>query len=1820
MYSLEDDEQTLNLTGDTPIPVPRPDVIKTRAAKVAYSYGDASRQTEVETGINAGEEGRLRQEAADADTLDFLKQKNDMIRKVMSERGGNMSPEELSVLQSMTKSDYQSDPKSIFERKFATKFIVDAARPFNHDVLSPQEKAFKAAPEAAQRGLDIYEDSLMTQEFAKKTLQDLIAEGDQMGVVSSVFDTAKAMVLPVFVPGSSSSNWDSIVPKALEGRALGLPGAQKEAIVSYFRGLTGQQFVDEFTQAVNTLRASSITDAQDFVHTFLEYSTFQKNLDNSVAVADLVGLGGLVSRITGAGKKAAQAAIVKDKVPMLEQWTQLRKIDKLITDQDRIVAVPHMLTPKEINAMREALQLPADGRMLAPEEIAVMADNLRVPVPGRLGDVSAFEVEGGRLYNLERGGTVRANKAGPSIHELPRADKTVYVTPEDAARLNREPGGLRIVAHEDGSLSRSYRSGNRWTIDDNASRVPTQSEPKEGLVPVELWNRNNKMGSEFYDVMATEGKITKLHHRLSEADVRPFTPKELTEMAQKLQSRKFTPNEIKEFGRRLQIRQDLQDFFTGMKDSVLAGVKFNKIEDVLAGAGDIVKSGEVTAIKTMTGEPPKPNAHLPSAFDPEGFHGEGAKMSRTFAQRLIEGFTAKNGELEKLMKETLQVPRLTAEAVQMGIAMTKQRFMREYSGRFSDTAVDIKWQHVSPEKNPLGANVDTLVMRLGQFNGTGYTSRDIAEHYFNDIFKLGPEAKIVQEGHSFFIDIAKTIDETDPLVRDQLFSLNKADPRATPEGMWSLLGQHVMSSAGLLSEVQKGNRNIATHVPQVLTKAIKEQISETAKKINAKERAAVARVLEHNRDMPNPATGERGLFYKTVRDFENDFQSLNGRLPSNDETAHYFNYVRVSDFDYAMRNHALYTSIARLGYEEFQLKGSSGFFKGKAMEKFEWSGTDASIWIDDGVSPRLIYKYGVDGQLDQASKKTVDELIEKGAKMVRVFEPLTRPLKDLNVPGMSTEAPINYVLTVTSTRKELSYQQLKYQPGGHSIYRDPWYIKQAVVRPGRTGKDTYFGDNAIENAVTEAQAIERAKVWDTARQMYRLNDPGTAAYVGRNLGMTFDDFRMPFDKGHLDINSPIVHTYEGRSSFDTNSQFLKNRYKNIEDATRSEHDDSNLIDKAFTADRNNVLGTYDANVRQIVPARQLDPYSALNRALAQGVRNLWVNDYKVGAVEQWLSEFGDALAPNFKTQRRSPLYFLFNPQYDNLVAKERKAAAEASRKSIVNYLGVQSEIGADISRIQSKLMDSVYGTFGQDAARFASDHALPFIKDPAVYMRAVAFHTKLGLFNPIQLFVQMNTMANVVAIGGREGLQGASAAPFMTYLRHAGTNFDAHLNKFDKMATNFGWKSGEFKEMYELFQKTGLDEIGGEAALRNDVFDPKFFQSGKDKFLDKGTMFFNFTERALREAGFATAYKEFKKANPTRDLDNKAVAEIMTRGDLLTANMTRASAANWQHGFASVPTQFMAYNLRVAELMLGKRLTTAEKARLFGTYSAFYGVPSAVGSAIAIYPFYDDVKEEAIKRGIDMNDTATKFFHDGIVQTMESIIFGTEHNFAKRYGPGGSPTLRDFMRGDTGVMELLGGASGSIIGDIVGAVRPVASWAYGKFGGKAEYPLAWQDAVDVVSNISSADLTIRAFGILNAQQYRSKSGVLVANDQTTWDAALLAAGLRRADIDKVYYTMASIKEITKYQDAYEKIAQQDFARGLRSASEGDEPSFRKYMDRAEYSLTMGGFQPYQRNQIIQRFLQMQPALEDKVPQDLLRKSKVDNYDKVFETFFKNRKQ
>jgi hypothetical protein len=1768
---------------------PSEEVSNARAAKMHFAMGDDSPGMDtIMNSIMSGREEDLRKDMATKEAVKWEGQRNKIIAQIAQKQGGAVDRDTLEIIRGMNAADFSQDPQKVFEQRFAEKYL-------NRHVADhhfPTGIYNQLSPGTRDEILTGHQKILAENEMWKTWFENTKSEYEKQNGVLDWLGWGQDIVMDAipFYYAVTMANQTKGSPASV----FSLTGKNLAEQVSYIRALPFEQGMALAKQTYEDIYKRSGTQAMHFARALMSYGYSDQFLDSAIAVADL--------SLIPAGKIASAAAskFIKPGAPRnlpLPSLNEMRDVKPM--QGPRRPVTPNPDDEIELPAFYPAGKTPATATPRTPDEI--------------VADLTADGTLSAAPWNEIRQ-AVRG-EAQPPMKGLPESTKAT----------------LYEFRNEDTADLTSLLAERKKNISDAASQF---AERQKGLNPQQ--RREAKP--------AFDAEIAGLK-------------KEIAELERALDARKQQAVfEKKLFDRRSQAEKDAEG---AMKDAIqaTASSKLNPAA-MMSQTGDIQQASifgglrRFGALSTDRDGVAILSEELGTMWNPWNFFGTGVAMANRLTTKVVDEAARVSEVLMDALGQAGRVTRLTPEAQLAALQEAQARLNTRYAATVNHSFIDMVY--IPKEANP--ANVDAVVMRIGRPNALPFTSRDEAIFWAENMYGLTKgEYEVYRNGATFYVGIGADFNET----AAKTWAAQAAASNANDGNLITrMLGRYTpATSEDVLAKSHSAQRKVAQHSQNVLRQALTEAMK-PLKRLSRQENKEVNDLLIANRDGPAQRPGQdRGSWYDTVADFENAFFTKYKKLPTDNQSLAYYTYRQLHDFDYLEANLSAYRDKSRQGIEQVAFRIGD-----EEMPYFEAAPRDFIPWQSPSEFKLAVLHEGsgrfsvgtkseaVTEPSSSVSKANVDALLKEGYQIFQVAEPAKSPLKKY---GDDLE-DVNFVVAKGHSRKPLSYHQVEYNPGVHSVYPYQWYVKQPIFGVGFRGKDYYYGDHSVMNFATEAEAIKYAARMDEARQMLKAGDAGLDNFLAKNLPYTRAQFEDLF-KTRLSLNHPIKHSEAGTDVFRTDADLVAT-YPNAVSYKANEFDLSNQINRGFLTERDNVLQTVTerGSVLQIENAKQLDPYAALEAAANQRMRNMWVNDYKHMAVQQWIEQHKSVLDASEAELRANPYAHFYNPTYKNVGGTDLRnqlSVARASHRAIANFVGIETEIGQAITGMQNRIMNSIYGHLGQRAGHFVSDNMLPFIRDPGVYLRSVAFHTKLGFFNPVQLVLQAQSANHIIAVAGvQHGWAGIQAAYWMRALRHTADDaiIGSAANKAAKTWSpgKSGWKADEFREMYDAFRRSGLYEVMGEHAMRMDMYDQKLFRSAWGSFRDKGAMFFNEGERFVRLAAFGAAYKEWRAANLGKKIGDRELSEIMQRADLLSVNMTRASTAAWQQSALAFPMQFTTFHIRMAEQFMGKRLTMGEKAHAMVWYSMMYGIPSgfalggipsaitafgagmekgegvlksagqAAAGAIGMWPVYDDIRAAFLKRGYTLDSKAEQALHNGLISLMVSAITGEEYNVPGRFAPGGHQMIRDILRGDEGFFSTMAGASGSVIGDLIAAADPLLRRTIGAVmgGDDAMAPTA-HDAARALRNVATADLAVKAYGVWNYGKIYTKGG-RERHDSTAprIDAVMAAMGLtpqQAADLDVM---RGALKDQKQVQKKYEDAAMEEYRLATQYAQQDDWEKYDIHMKNMAALIKLGDFNPEDQSRILKGAIRSAMPMADSIKSQFIRRSPDSQYLDRFKAF------
>lgn len=255
--------------------------------------------------------------------------------------------------------------------------------------------------------------------------------------------------------------------------------------------------------------------------------------------------------------------------------------------------------------------------------------------------------------------------------------------------------------------------------------------------------------------------------------------------------------------------------------------------------------------------------------------------------------------------------------------------------------------------------------------------------------------------------------------------------------------------------------------------------------------------------------------------------------------------------------------------------------------------------------------------------------------------------------------------------------------------------------------------------------------------------------------------------------------------------------------------------------------------------------------------------------------------------------------------------------------------------------------------------------NPSKVARALGFNYVMGWWNPAQLVKQGLGTLNVVALEPVNGAKAMMLYPLVRLARASGDYKGVFKVYRDAAMKLSGLTEKEFDDLLKYVDRyatknasgllVGADKEYGSALAR----DKNLFKKAWD------------TQYVFMKEGNAA---NFYVADIAAYLSKKGsdFREIAGYADDLFVNMTKTSESAFQAG-QSLPTaalaQWMTYPMRMVETLFSGRLTTAQKARLWGSQIALWGTAGTFGDDETDVNMYSGL----VKHGIspEMADVIT---------------------------------------------------------------------------------------------------------------------------------------------------------------------------------------------------------------------------------------------------------
>lgn len=997
----------------------------------------------------------------------------------------------------------------------------------------------------------------------------------------------------------------------------------------------------------------------------------------------------------------------------------------------------------------------------------------------------------------------------------------------------------------------------------------------------------------------------------------------------------------------------------------------------------------------------------------------------------------------------------------------------------------------------------------------------------------------------------------------------------------------------------------------------------------AKRWAEWGRVVVSTKDMIDPATGEKGYDFKNPGEVENAYLNIHNRLPSKEEIQAYFAFKRINADDLMYRSLSMMRNKHNVGAmsHRFQVTGKDG----KQMFS-PWVDGVRLNELPGGRDTIAVFKRSVDhthlmpaNMMGKAREEIAEEVKTGRAMVYEVYDPDNTPLKGFG--GLTEENQVRYVVARGFETRPLNLlDQINRRGGGHIEYDYPHYLKQAdMVQDPTTKRWRYRGDKTAlalpNNAMGEGFAkklndlkpLIKAGRLDEAKSLYESyfdskegNIPVSwedhikhykPAQEGKRPRWSTDDpfVVVPADKTIADMPILWKELEERYNGPDKDNPMFEDGSRHGSLAKQNQIQYTGQRD-AYELNEVQDVGKRHNPVYKYAPAKTVDSVPMQMRALARIINDYaGLADQKMFAIEHWL--FGDAdgkgngaehyiQTDNKNDIRYSPFYYYNNYKFIKGTTFSEESTMEQQHYKSKAFAGIPSKTDNYLRSTAQKLADTVYNKFGPKGSELDPSWMLPYISDGPRFVRSVVFHPKMGLFNPAMFLVHLSTYINVSAIAG---LRPSASGSFATIL-HGWTAVNktpAVMKYLDRLASkgSFGgydFKPGQWQEAYDGMMRYGANRI--EPTQLSDLDNPtsaRILQNSGSNFLDLGLTPFKAGIKPVKIASWYVAYLErrnggggkFNWEPTTGKLSDSDWGQIHERADILSHNMTRASTSAPQKLFASIPFQFQGYDLRVMELLTGKRLTKTEKARMLGTYMTMYGVPAAGGiiGLSTLIRNWASTPTENSEGYVPGSDFTSTMIMEGLlgagIGTLTGggdIRKGNIYNFGQRWGMRDMSVMDALLDGDSNIWNIWGAAPNEIANTIA-ASTPFRNWGMSMLKGDGKFKLTPEHVMGMLKEVSSINAMDRAYWGAVAHRWVSRNGRTIASDVSTTNALFMSiAGLQEQRFSDAYPVGQVIKHMKEQENKAFGQAVKEATLGFQSVKDGNSDQADKYFLNAQF--------------------------------------------------------
>src|SRR5437660_1077105 len=241
------------------------------------------------------------------------------------------------------------------------------------------------------------------------------------------------------------------------------------------------------------------------------------------------------------------------------------------------------------------------------------------------------------------------------------------------------------------------------------------------------------------------------------------------------------------------------------------------------------------------------------------------RFGQEIVNRLRESYASLETNLFDTITRIAKVDRISPVlATEAGVRAIKEQIMDTYTG-LKNSILNVSAVYKRELTNTYHAD-----LTIGNPNGGYFLHKETAQAFadFAGIAIKSPDQLIEQQGLGWYIKVTKPVNETTHAVRDFLTATKQSQ---SPKSWLSAFAGWLRTPEETLAAEQLMNRKVATYAPSEMLKVAKDATKEIdalrPRWYSSKQRKQMwddwERAVKYAQDARDPATGEKGYFFRT---------------------------------------------------------------------------------------------------------------------------------------------------------------------------------------------------------------------------------------------------------------------------------------------------------------------------------------------------------------------------------------------------------------------------------------------------------------------------------------------------------------------------------------------------------------------------------------------------------------------------------------------------------------------------------------------------------------------------------------------------------------------------------------------------------------------------------------------------------------------------------------------------------------------------------------------------------------------------------------------